>query len=469
MTNSDWAIPDNCEFLISKDDIVQVITSNDPADGLFKAYAIKCNEDSREVVLVSEPCNNAQKAVESLHTKSCQAIHNYITTNGFSAPRDLKSALLELNLDDDDAASVISGHSDSSTAALSEWGSSGDEATVLHHASALNLNEAPKDRQRPAGRPGSQATTTASAHEPLVVSGSRAAARGSPEYTNPAPPRARAVRPARSRSPSFFRQAPPPPPPGHPAHPKSDGPPAPPPPSMRGIPVPPLPHSYAAKVGGMGPSPQQYGRLLSAPPPMHPIAPVQPFTCYRLPGIPINRAPPFPASYEGNRPPIAFHPSGPHATSINSSSVKQPPRPLSIYRPATRRHTVGLTIHWVGHGQHRIITQLLPTLQALQEAAITAVRLTPEGFTGEDPSMREAAGPKNRDDTRPDLVAHVRKGVVGTETYDMRGFHGQDLAGLFENMSAHGMPTFEVVVRHSPLTDDDDDDDEDATGWDYTN
>ncbi|KAJ8125345.1 hypothetical protein O1611_g8294 [Lasiodiplodia mahajangana] len=125
---------DNCEFLVSKDDIVQVITSRDAASKLFRAYAVRCNEGIREVFLASAPCSDAQKAVESLHTKSSEAIHHYISTNGFSGLRDPKTALLELNLDDDDAASIISGNSDSSTAAFSEWGSSGDEALMLKHA-----------------------------------------------------------------------------------------------------------------------------------------------------------------------------------------------------------------------------------------------------------------------------------------------------------------------------------------------
>ncbi|RWA09149.1 hypothetical protein EKO27_g5941 [Xylaria grammica] len=180
-------IIDNCEFIISKDDIVQVITSKDPADKLFKAYAIRCNEDSREVLLASEPCENAQKAVESLHTKSCEAIHNYVTINGFSSPRDLKTALLEPNLDDDDAASIISGHSDSSTAAFSEWGSSGDEAMMLKHTP--DASGAYKDRQRPAGHPGCCAAAAASAREPPADSRSRGAARDT--FANPALPRAR--------------------------------------------------------------------------------------------------------------------------------------------------------------------------------------------------------------------------------------------------------------------------------------
>ncbi|KAI0481541.1 hypothetical protein F4859DRAFT_512684 [Xylaria cf. heliscus] len=472
-------IIDNCEFLICKDDIVQVITSKDPAEKFFKAYAIKCNEDTRELVLVSDPCENAQKAIESLHTKSCEAIHNYITTNGFSNPRDLKATLLEPNLDDDDAASVISAHSDSSTAAISEWGSSGDEAMMLHHTSGTN--GAPKDRQPPAGRPGNRTTAAAAgggAHEPVAGSRSRAAVRSSPDYAspaNPAPPRTRAARPARPRSPSFaFRQPPPPPPPGYPAHPKSDGPPAP-PPSMRGTAMPPHPQSYPVR---MGPGPHHPSRLPNGMNPPMPSA--HPFVCYHPLRIPIDRAP-FPAGQGVNRPPV---PSSLSANASSNGSIKRTenninqPRPLSVLHPPTRIYTVGLMVHWVGHGQHRIIAQVHPTLQALQDAAIGDVRLNPSSFTGESMGMKGPAGPSNRDEDGSDLVAHVRKGVVAGETYDMRGFQGNDLSGLFQMMAAGGMPTFEVIVRNfrfhivvrdTPRDgddndgDDDDDDDDEAS------
>ncbi|KAI0542347.1 hypothetical protein GGR58DRAFT_497333 [Xylaria digitata] len=446
-------IIDNCEFIISKDDIVQVITSKDPADKFFKAYAVRCNEDSREVLLVSEPCDNAQRAVESLHTKSCEAIHNYVTINGFSSPRDLKTALLETNLDeDDDAASIISGHSDSSTAAFSEWGSSGDEAMMLKHAPGAN--GASKDRQRPAGRPGCCAAAAACAHEPVADSRSRGAVRDA--FASSAPPRTRAVRPvrpARSRSPPFaFRQAPPPPPPGHPGHPSANGPPAP-PPSMRNITMPLLPHPYPSgmAVGSHPARPQNN---------MNPsMAPTQHFTCFRVPGFPLD-GPPFPITQGASRPP---KPSGPNGNDNNSGNGNgngsHPPRPLSVFHPSTRTHTVRITVHWLRHGQHRIIAQCQPTRESLQSAALADVRMNPGAFASDSPSSGA-----NRDGGRLSLRAHVRQAVFAGEPYDMRTFHGQDLARLFHVMAADdSMPSFEVVVEDFPRDADDDDEDDEAS------
>ncbi|KAI0453275.1 hypothetical protein F5B21DRAFT_292097 [Xylaria acuta] len=442
-------IIDNCEFLISKFDIVQVITSKDPADKLFKAYAIKCGEDTREVILVSEPCETAEKAIESLHTKSCEAIHNYTTTNGFSIPRDLnlKTAVLEPGIDDDDTASVTSGRSDSSTAALSEWGSSGDE-TMMMLDDASSPNRVPKDTQHPDDRLGNQIAAAASAHEPVRGSHSRAAVRSSSDYPNPAPPRARVARPARSRSPSFaFRQAPPPPPPGYPAHLKSDGPPAP-PPSVRGIPVLPFPHPHPAR---MGPGPHHPLRPQNGMNPRMP--PAQPLTCFRLPGLPIDRAP-FPASQGGNRLPM---PTGLDANALKRSGDRTSRlQPSTGFHPNSGIYTVCLTVHWVGHGQHRIISHVHPTMQALQDTAIADVRLHSKSFTGEGPSMKGAAGPSNRDGSRPGLVAHVRRCLVAGEMCEMQGMQAvHDLTLLFETMAIDGMPTFEVVVNDISYYDDD--------------
>ncbi|GAW11167.1 hypothetical protein ANO14919_005090 [Xylariales sp. No.14919] len=441
-------IIDNCEFIISKDDIVQVITSKDPADKLFKAYAIRCNEDSREVLLASEPCENAQKAVESLHTKSCEAIHNYVTINGFSSPRDLKTALLEPNLDDDDAASIISGHSDSSTAAFSEWGSSGDEAMMLKHTP--DASGAYKDRQHPAGHPGCCAAAAASAREPPADSRSRGAARDT--FANPALSRARPARPTRSRSPPIaFRQAPPPPPPGHPGHPGANGangPPAP-PPSMRNLPMPLPPHPYSSGMG-VGPHPARPQNNANQS-----ISSAQRFTCFRVPGLPVD-GPPFPVMQVANRP---SKPSGPNANDSNNGigtiHGSHPPRPLSVFYPNARSHTVRITVHWLRHGQHRIIAQCQPTRESLQSAAVADVRMNPGAFTSDSPSSII-----NRDGGRFSLRAQVRQAVFAGEPYDMRTFHGQDLARLFHVMAADdSMPSFEVVVEDFPHDSDDEDDD----------
>ncbi|KAI0969401.1 hypothetical protein F4678DRAFT_173465 [Xylaria arbuscula] len=438
-------IIDNCEFIINKDEIVQVITSKDPADKLFRAYAVQGSEDIREVLLASEPCENAQQAVESLHTKSCEAIHNFITINGFSRPRDLKTAFLESNLDDDDSASVISGHSESSTAALSEWGSSGDEAMMLKHA--RGANGASKDRQRPSGPPGGRAAQAAGAHEPAGEPRSRGAAR---DAFAPAPPRARAVRPARSRSPSFaYRPAPPLPPPGHPGHPGVTGPPAP-PPSMRNMAMPPPPHPHPSGMA-VGPHP---GRPQNN---MNPAMPhTQHFTCFH-PGFPADGHP-LPVPQGAGRPSKLLG----HNANDNPGRGNHPPRPLSVFHPHMRSQTVRIVVHWLHNGQHRIIAQCQPTRESLQNAALADVRMNPGAFTSDDgPNISNSSRSGNsRDYSGAVLRAHVRQAVFAGEPYDMRTFHG-DLARLFHAMGADdSMPSFEVVVEELPRDFDDSDADE---------
>ncbi|KAI0434126.1 hypothetical protein F5Y09DRAFT_328556 [Xylaria sp. FL1042] len=446
-------IIDNCEFIVSRDDEVLVITSKDPAEKLFKAYAVQGSEEAREVLLVSEPCESAQKAIESLHTKSSEAIHNYITLNGFSRPRDLKTACLETNLDDDDdAGSVISARSESSTAAVSEWGSSGDEAMVLKHASGANGSS--KDRQRPSGRPAASAQESA-AGEPR----SRGPAR---DAFAPAPPRVYNVRPVRSRSPSIpYRPAPPLPPPshpahpGHPGHPGINGPPAPPPPAMRNMTMPPPPHPHPSAMAAVGPHP---GRPQNTMNPAIP-PPTQRLSYFGGPGLPV-------AKPILQRPQPPSRPSKPPGHNVNDSISgnasghgNHPPRPVSVFHPHVRTHTVRITVHWLHHGQHRIIAQCQPTRESLQSAAVSDVRLNPGAFTSDNSHGSDSS--KNKDGSGMTLRAHVRQAVFAGEPYDMRTFHGQDLTRLFHVMAADdSIPAFEVVVEELPRDFDDSEDDE---------
>ncbi|KAI1353114.1 hypothetical protein F5Y01DRAFT_313184 [Xylaria sp. FL0043] len=448
-------IIENCEFIVSRDDIVQVITSKDPAEKLFKAYAIQSSE-TREVLLVSEPCESAQKAVESLLTKSSEANHNYITLNGFSRPRDLKTAFLEPHLDDDDdAASVTSGRSESSTAAVSDWGSS-DEAMMLKHASlakaAMGFS---KDRQRPSGRPGCRA------QEPAVGEPrSKGAARDN--AFEPAPPRARGVHKPAPPMPHPSHPAHPAHPgrPGHPGHPSMNGPPAPPPPAMRKMPMPmpPPPHPHPSAMTMIDP---HTGRPQNN---MNPaLPPSQHLACVRGPGISVA-SPPLP------RPQPPSRPSKPPGHNVNdniSGNATGPgnnaPRPLSVFHPSMRTHTVRITVHWLHHGQHRIIAQCQTTRESLQNAAIGDVRMNPGAFTSDSNNNPSSSSSSNKETSKMTLHAHVRQAVFAGESYDMRNFYGQDLARLFHVMAADdSIPTFEVVVEElSRNLDDSDDDDDD--------
>ncbi|KAI1131639.1 hypothetical protein F5Y10DRAFT_262017 [Nemania abortiva] len=455
---------ENCEFLISKDDIVQVITSRDATQKLFRAYAVRCNEGTRELFLASAPCEDAQKAVESLHAKSSEAIHNHILANGFSGLRDPKTTLLEPILDDDDAASIISGNSDSSTAAFSEWGSSGDEAMMLKHAA--DAIGAPKDRQRPAGRHSSRAVAAPNTHEPVGSSRSRAAVRDFSDYANPAPPRVRDVRPARSRSPSFaFRPAQPPPHHVHPGQPSSDGPPGPPPPppAMRGMGTSPGPHPYPPPGRPGIPAPPRPQNGMNQPmPSMPPMPPTQPFTYFRPPGH-YAEGTPLPMSQGALRPgkPSGPNPPGGNNGNRNSNgSESNLSRPYPAIYSTIQLYAVRLTVHWLRHGQHRIIAQCHATRESLQSAALADVRMNPGAFTTD---MKASPNSSNsRDGERLNLRAQVRQAVFGGESYDLRTFHGQDLTRLFRAMGSDvSMPSFEVVVEDVPRHAEDDDDDDD--------
>lgn len=443
---------------------MQVITSKDPADKFFRAYAVRCSEETRDVVLESEPCEDAQKAVQSLHTKSCEAIHSHIATNGFSGRRSLKPVFLEPDFEDDDAASIISGHSDSSTAAFSEWGSSGDE-TMMQKQNASDATETSKDRQRNAGRQGNRVSTTATgAHEPVGASRSRAATRDFSEYMNPTPPRARVARPGRSHSPSLATRQAPPPPPGHPGHHGLDGLL---PPTMRGMGMPPPMRPFPSNMT-MGPPSSRPQNVANLPMPSG----QQAFPCFRLPGPPMD-SPPFSLGHGNNRPPKPPSPNANNDGNNNrdgNGSGNSPLRPFPLLHSTMRFHTVRITVRWLRHGQHRIIAQCHPTREALQSAAVADVRMNPGAFTSDTKRAASPNGAGRGDGNRPNLRAQVRQAVFAGEAYDMRTFQGQDLTRLFNVMAAadDSMPSFEVVVEDVPRdagaprdTDDDDDETED--------
>ncbi|KAI1460673.1 hypothetical protein F4805DRAFT_372002 [Annulohypoxylon moriforme] len=162
-------IIDNCEFFVSKYDVVQVITTK-VGTGSYVAYAVRSNEKSRDALLCSERCAVVQDAIESLHNKSCEAVQNYVNTNGFSYPPDLKKTKLDSDDEDDDGrveeveddddddddadvASVNSGRSASSTVALSYWGSSDDEAAAMTPASSSDPHAKHEKGQRHSNLP----------------------------------------------------------------------------------------------------------------------------------------------------------------------------------------------------------------------------------------------------------------------------------------------------------------------------
>ncbi|OTA88855.1 hypothetical protein M434DRAFT_14843 [Hypoxylon sp. CO27-5] len=91
----DTALDYKCEFIAPKNYSVRILTTTN-ATGAFQAYAIQSNDKSRDVLLSSDLCETVLKSVESLYKKSCDAVNDYISTNGFS-----HLALKEFGVDDD--------------------------------------------------------------------------------------------------------------------------------------------------------------------------------------------------------------------------------------------------------------------------------------------------------------------------------------------------------------------------------
>ncbi|KAI1417783.1 hypothetical protein F5Y13DRAFT_62422 [Hypoxylon sp. FL1857] len=438
-------IIDNCEFFIAKYDIVSVITTKD-AIGDYKAYAIRSNEESRDVLLSSDPCNAAWRAIESLHTKSCEAAHQYITTNGFSYPPDLKKSGLgsedekdEDNDDeDDDAASVVSGRSASSTVALSYWGSSDDEATMTPASSAgphasrreTNRNEKGNNIGKRRSKPpaGTKQAREFSSRFPIVGPDDSDDDEHAPQQL---PSRVRVVSPMRSSPASNTSYRPPPPPPQG-----WTGAPIPPPP-VRGFNVsapPPLPpQSQPGPQYCQQPPPAQ----LMPPPPPAPVVSVAP-VAHAAPAS----VTPGPAGPMGIRPSsLHYKASAPNLNPSNmTTSPPHHPNP-NTHPPAPRLYDVRLTIRWLGHGEQRILESSRASIRALQEMAVGYVRTHAAAFdkTGSASAMAEV---------RWGLRACVRRAFFGPgEAYDMSAYRGDDLTKLFNVLSAGNIPRFEVEVE----------------------
>ncbi|KAI0166048.1 hypothetical protein GGR57DRAFT_3565 [Xylariaceae sp. FL1272] len=441
-------IIDNCEFVLSKDDIITVITSRDPNDKFFKSYAVRCNEDVREVVLESSPCATAQEATESLHTKSCEAIHNYITTNGFANPRVHKMTFIDDAQSDldDDAASIISGHSDSSTVAFSDWAHSDDEATM-----ALQEQHAPRTngKNKPAGAGDPVRDECCMAADKKRASRSQEAPSKTADLDVPSPPRAsRVIRPPPDRvhSPSpqlASRQPPPPPPPGW------AGPPAR-PPSMRGMPpnlIPPGPQ----RTRQSPPLPpnlyQQHTRIPHQCRPQNGPLPTQPvvyFPGLNPPGH--SRGCPPPPASQGQMVRKGMRPNPSPCNGFN------PVRGPSVAASSQFR-TVRLKIHWLRHGIHRIVAVCQANIRALEDAAMAHVRGTPEAFLGgsDRPQLEDFVVRKGDllENVKGFGTRHLRACVCrvifsNDTSCDMRGFRGEDLSSFF---GSDIVPCFEVVVE----------------------
>ncbi|OTA82615.1 hypothetical protein M434DRAFT_190487 [Hypoxylon sp. CO27-5] len=439
-------IIDNCEFFVAKYDLVSVITTKD-AIGDYKAYAIRSNDDTRDVLLSSDPCNAAWKAVESLHTKSCEAAHQYITTNGFSYPPDLKKSRLdeddekdeENDDDDEDAASVVSGRSASSTVALSYWGSSDDEAAMTPaspadpHAGCRGTSRNEKSNNNISKRrskPPAGARQARDFNSRFPVDGPDDSDDDEGRQHQQLPVRVRLVSPMRSSPVAGMSYRPPPPPPNW------TGPQMPPPP-MRGIPVSappqsqPGPHHYPQPPPGQ-PMPTPLPPPMSIPPSAHTI-PATATTGPVAPGIPTRAS---------TIPSLHYKASAPN---LNANLQPSPPHPNPNH-PAPRLYDVRLTIRWLGHGEQRILESSRASIRALQEMAVGYVRTHASAFDKGN-GVAAATTTTTTTDIRWGLRACVRRAFFGPgEAYDMSTYRGDDLTKLFNVLSAGNIPRFEVEV-----------------------
>ncbi|ORY69866.1 uncharacterized protein BCR38DRAFT_481028 [Pseudomassariella vexata] len=307
---------ENCEFISSEDDYVSLITIKEPS-GKWKAVVIRSNDDSREALLAAGPCETVQNAIETLHEKSCEAVHLYIKANGYSQPRDLKKVELE---DDDDADSVVSGHSrGSESIALSIWDSSDEEVELTPASSSKDKISAPKAstnsrKSRKGKAKSSDAKGDDSEDEPR-----------NPKLISPL------MRPPGSR-------CAPPPPPGW-----TGG-------------VPPPPPCYR----GPGGVPSQPPSFQVMPPPQHLHQ--------------IHQQAPLPhPGFSG--------PGGPQPQQQQQQHQPPPgPRPLPPGSGSPRIFDVRLTIKWLHHSEQRIFESSRASVRALQDTALSYVRSHTSSF-----------------------------------------------------------------------------------------
>ncbi|KAI2466590.1 hypothetical protein F4781DRAFT_349777 [Annulohypoxylon bovei var. microspora] len=507
-------IIDNCEFFVSKYDVVQVIAVKD-ALGAFKAYAVRSNENSREALLSSDPCDTVMSAIESLHTKSCEAAHNYITTNGFSYPPDLKKTKLDSSDDDDDdkdeeedededdadVASIVSGHSASSTVALSYWGSSDDEAAAMTPSSSADPHASHEKGHNHGHKHFHNNVDYASKRRPKIPHAPREppSPRFGPDDSdddlrpphNPLPPRVRLVRtsPVTSASAgngngsngsvtcnspgnsngistgtgvgnsngngsgsvntSSTSYRPPPPPPNWAS-------PVIPPPPMRGPPIPShmsppqaAPHYYSPAGS--------HGQPVPAPP-LRPPAVALPAHAHAY--MPPGLARPASLHYKASAPNLH---SGSGLGSQSQSQNVGLPNPNAavnvggvVHHPGSRLYDVRLTIRWPGRGEAKILESARPSVRALQEMAVAYARSHASAFDRPN-ATPDANANRNGGSPSPDMYsggggwalrACVRRAFFGPgEAYDMSAYRGDDLSKLFAVLGAAGIPRFEVEVE----------------------
>ncbi|RYP79737.1 hypothetical protein DL770_006526 [Monosporascus sp. CRB-9-2] len=449
----------NCEFISAKDDYISVVTQR-TLKGEYKAYVLRSKDDLRESLVSSDSVETLQNAFESLFIKSCEAVHHYVATNGFSNPPDIKKTKYD---SDDDTASAVS-----SIAAFSECDSSEDELAEPaasspdkenHAGHGDGLSKLPSCRNftmksRKSAISADSRLPSARDHR---CSSKRDLKEDESDYEvdticqHRLPPRYPPGHPGRAVDGPISRASPPgfrapPPPPGWqgppPVHTSMRGGPLmmPPPPSaVARVPVPPPPAANHSQ--------QQlhflHGQRMPMAGPPHGLTHHHAHQLHHPSGAPTQQ-------------PSSLHPS------IVSGPIHPPSGGGDDAHASTGLFDVRLTILWLGRGEQRVLERVRPSISALKEATLAYVRTHASAFepnhhqpssSSSPPSVgvgggatAATGGSKASASSTIHLRAVVRQAMFGRESYDMTTYRGDDLTKLFAVMSNGSIPSFEIAV-----------------------
>ncbi|KAJ9155121.1 hypothetical protein NKR23_g2305 [Pleurostoma richardsiae] len=452
----------NCQVFLPRDAPCILVTAREPL-GAIKAMVLRTEGDQRDVLL-AESAPTVQKALELLHIKAMDAVHNYTSTNGYGfLPNVKKLTSDEEDEDDDDAdkRSVSSAGSVSSTLALSVLESPYDsltdgESVDLASPSRRTAKASPPSPSEPKGRGrGGKKADKARGARRRSRSRSRSRAddsdaaehhyrrrhnpRQQQQQQQRRPSPVRDVLPPRARSgmppqlpPGWRMSCPPPPPASFPPPPMSSGPLSAPPSSC---PPPPPPAAAAAGV-----------------PPPPPRAPVHQLPSFPGPPPPPPPSAPSPSSQLGPRPGFftiktaaASNSSLPAAMPLQHGSYS---RPAAAQPPHMRTHDVRLAIRWHGRGEQRMFGAARATRRDLQDLAVGYVRAHPAAFGGAPRGGHLQQQQQQHQLLRATLrTATLGRGRQADCCYDLSTYASEDLSRLFGLAAPGDIPLFEVDVE----------------------
>ncbi|KAI1646384.1 uncharacterized protein F4817DRAFT_146553 [Daldinia loculata] len=385
-------IVDNCEFFLAKHDVVSVVTVKDVL-GDYKAYAIRSNQSSRDALLSSEPRATPLLAVESLHTKSCEAVQQFITTNGFSFPPDSKKTRFDDD-DEDEDEDEDDGNDDDDIASIFSNILS-DRPALSTAVPSYKASSDSEVKMTPA-----TSTSTVPVTYGREIRDERSNNISKPR-TNPPPPG--------RQSPEAFIF-----------------------PNIR----PPYTLSQAEELVMElmnGPLSNNYPRFPGPPPPPPPPPPG-----YNTAPKPQPAVPSWPPVARGpSLPPTNFSPPGSRGLPRG-----QPPAAAAFPPAGPRVYDIALTIRWLGHGEARVLASCKASVQALKNTAITYVTRHAGAFDKD-------GAPPNRNNPKWMGCARLRRASirnVNDEEYDLNMELYQD-DDLTRFCGGRGIPRFEVEVE----------------------